>query len=38
VQLPEMSKVKVFATDEEDAAAQRTAFLARWAALVAAAN
>jgi iron(III) transport system substrate-binding protein len=38
VQLPEMSKVKVFPTDEDDAATQRTAFLARWAALVAAAN
>jgi iron(III) transport system substrate-binding protein len=38
VKLPEMAKVKVFATDEDDAAAQRTAFLARWAALVAAAN
>lgn len=38
VQLPEMSKIKVFPTDEDDAANQRTAFLARWAALVAAAN
>lgn len=38
VELPEMAKVKIFPTDEEDAAAQRTAFLARWAALVAAAN
>ena len=38
VQLPEMSKIKVFPTDEDDAANQRTTFLARWAALVAAAN
>jgi iron(III) transport system substrate-binding protein len=38
VQLPEMSKVRVFETNEEDAARERTAFLARWAALVAAAN
>jgi iron(III) transport system substrate-binding protein len=38
VELPEMSKVRIFATDEEDAAAQRSAFLARWSALVAAAN
>jgi iron(III) transport system substrate-binding protein len=38
VQLPEMSKVRVFETNEEDAARERTAFLARWAALVAATN
>ena len=34
VQLPELSAIKVFATDEEDAAAQRKDFLARWQALV----
>lgn len=37
VQLPEISKVKVFETNEEEAAAHRTDFLARWAKLVAAA-
>lgn len=35
VQLPEFSKVKVFETNEEDAAANRKDFLARWAKLVA---
>lgn len=37
VELPELSKIKVFATDEDEAAAQRKDFLARWQALVAAA-
>ncbi|MGL4287560.1 MAG: extracellular solute-binding protein [Phreatobacter sp.] len=36
--LPELAKIKVFETNEEDAAAQRQAFLARWQALVAAAG
>jgi iron(III) transport system substrate-binding protein len=35
VELPELSKIKIFATNEEDAAANRTDFLARWAKLVA---
>ena len=38
VQLPEISKIKVFATNEDEAAANRTEFLARWAKLVAAAG
>jgi iron(III) transport system substrate-binding protein len=38
VKLPEFSTVKVFPTNETDAAAQRKDFLARWAALVAAAG
>jgi iron(III) transport system substrate-binding protein len=38
VQLPEIAKIKVFATDEAEAAAKRTDFLARWSALVAAAG
>jgi iron(III) transport system substrate-binding protein len=33
VKLPEIASIKVFKTDENDAAAQRTAFLARWASL-----
>lgn len=35
VQLPEVAKVKVFPTDENEAAAKRTEFLARWAKLAA---
>ena len=38
VKLPELSTIKVFATDEADAAAQRKSFLERWAALAAAAG
>jgi iron(III) transport system substrate-binding protein len=38
VKLPELSTIKVFATNEEEAAAQRKSFLERWAALVAAAG
>lgn len=38
VELPELSKIKVFETNEDEAAAQRTDFLARWQALVAAAG
>ena len=38
VELPEIGKIKVFPTNEDDAANQRTEFLARWQALVAAAN
>lgn len=38
VKLPEISKVKIFPTNEDDAAANRTAFLDRWAKLVAAAG
>jgi iron(III) transport system substrate-binding protein len=38
VQLPEFSKIKIFETNEDDAAAQRKDFLARWAALAAAAG
>ena len=36
VELPELSKIKVFVTNEDEAAAQRKDFLARWAALAAA--
>ncbi|MBM3619280.1 MAG: extracellular solute-binding protein [Alphaproteobacteria bacterium] len=36
--LPELAKIKVFAIDEDEAAAQRKPFLERWAALVAAAG
>jgi iron(III) transport system substrate-binding protein len=38
VQLPDLAKIKVFPTNEDEAATQRTAFLAKWAALVAAAG
>ena len=38
VELPALDKIKVFATDEDDAAAKRNDFLARWQALVSAAN
>jgi iron(III) transport system substrate-binding protein len=38
VQLPELAKVKVFPTNEADAAAQRADFLKRWAALASAAG
>ena len=38
VQLPELSKIKVFETNEDDAAAQRKDFLARWQVLAAAAG
>lgn len=38
VKLPEFTKVKIFPTNEDDAAANRTAFLDRWAKLVAAAG
>lgn len=38
VQLPELSKIKVFETDEDEAAAKRKEFLDRWQTLVAAAG
>lgn len=38
VKLPEIAGIKVFATNEDDAAAQRKDFLARWQALAAAAG
>ena len=38
VDLPELSKIKVFETNEDEAATQRKDFLARWQALVAAAG
>lgn len=38
VDLPEFAKIKLFETNEDEAAAQRTEFLARWRALVAAAG
>ena len=38
VDLPDLTKIKVFATNEEEAAAKRADFLARWQAMVAAAN
>ena len=38
VELPALSGIKVFPTDEDDAAARRNDFLARWQAMVAAAN
>lgn len=38
VDLPELSKIKVFETNEEEAAAKRTEFLGRWQALVASAG
>ena len=38
VKLPEIAAIKVFKTDEDDAAAQRKEFLARWQALAAAAG
>jgi len=38
VDLPDLAKIKVFATNEDEAAAKRADFLARWQAMVAAAN
>lgn len=38
VDLPDLGKIKVFATNEDEAAAKRADFLARWQAMVAAAN
>ena len=38
VELPELDKIKIFATDEEDAAAKRSEFLAKWQGFVAASN
>ena len=38
VELPALEKIKIFATDEDDAALKRNEFLAKWQALVAAAN
>ena len=38
VKLPEIAGIKVFATNEDDAAAQRKDFLARWQTLAAAAG
>lgn len=38
VELPALDKIKIFATDEDEAAAKRNEFLARWQGLVAAAN
>ena len=38
VDLPDLAKIKVFTTNEEEAATKRADFLARWQAMVAAAN
>lgn len=38
VDLPDLAKIKVFGTNEEEAASKRADFLARWQAMVAAAN
>jgi iron(III) transport system substrate-binding protein len=38
VQLPELKSIKVFATNEDDAASQRKDFLTKWQALVVAAG
>jgi fructose-1,6-bisphosphatase/inositol monophosphatase family enzyme len=38
VELPEMARIKVFATDETEAAAKRAEFLARWQQIAAAVN
>lgn len=38
VDLPDLGKIKVFATNEDEAATKRADFLARWQAMVAAAN
>jgi iron(III) transport system substrate-binding protein len=38
VDLPDLAKIKIFATNEDEAAAKRADFLARWQAMVAAAN